>query len=311
MVGASPGLPSPRFLALALASFGAAVAFAEHPWGQFGRSAAHAWRGGSPGPLALPTEAWRGLSNLTRPCVSEGGPLSTSGTCSDFVYGSAAASSDGRVFFVSHAGCLYAFDTANGLSLFPPCKQPDPQAPVVLSSPALSADGSTVYVCDSAGGINALASNDAHVVWTFNHSGPIRGSPAVGDDGRVYAASADSYLYALNHDGTLAWRSASTGSFIESTPALSDQGTVFVSGDGVLYAFSKDDGHSLWNSSFGARGQPPGWWEMLSSPSLSDDASTVYVGSWAARCPRFPPTLASRFGALAHSAPRCRSMRAQ
>ena len=257
------------------------VALAQHPWGQFGKTAAHAWRGGSPGPLTMPTMSWRAQSNLTRPCSDDG---SLRGTCSDYVYGSAAASSDGRVFFVSYAGCLFAFNAASGSPLLPPCTS-DPR-PQMLSSPALSDDGSTVYVGDRSGVVTAWASSDARVVWTYPTGGEIRGSVAVGEDARVFVASSDGCLYAIHRNGSLAWRSASTGSLIESTPALwqgssPEEGKVFVSGDGVLFAFSLNSGLSLWNASFtSARGNPPEFWEVLSSPSLSDDGSTVFVGSW-------------------------------
>lgn len=258
------------------------VSLAQHPWGQFGKTAAHAWRGGSTGPLSLPTMSWRAQSNVTRPCSAGEGPLR--GTCSDYVYGSAAASSDGRIFFASYAGCLFAFDAASGRPLLPPCTS-DPR-PQMLSSPALSDDGSTVYVGDRNGVVTAWASSDARVVWAFPTGGEIRGSIAVGEDARVFAASSDGHVYAVHRNGSLAWQSASTGSLIESTPALwqgsaSGEGRVFVSGDGVLYAFSLDAGLSLWNASYtSARGNPPGFWEVLSSPSLSDDGSMVYVGSW-------------------------------
>jgi outer membrane protein assembly factor BamB len=48
--------------------------------------------------------------------------------------------------------------------------------------------------------------------------------------------SGDSYLYAINPDGTLKWKYL-TGSAMESSPAIASDGTIYVgSGDNYLYA---------------------------------------------------------------------------
>ena len=72
--------------------------------------------------------------------------------------------------------------------------------------------------------------------------------------------------------GTEAWKFA-TGSSVESSPALSSDGSmVYVgSGDGNLYAVHAANGTEAWTFATGD--------QVQSSPAVSRDGSTVYVGS--------------------------------
>ena len=107
--------------------------------------------------------------------------------------------------------------------------------------------------------------------WRYQTGGSIRGaSPAVGADGTVYVGSYDSYLYAINPDGSLKWR-YQTGNWLESSPAVAADGTVYVgSGDDCLYTINPD-GSLKWCYPTGNL--------VSSSPAVAADG-TVYFGSY-------------------------------
>lgn len=77
--------------------------------------------------------------------------------------------------------------------------------------------------------------------WVFPAEGTvgsITSSPAVGQDGTIYAGSDDYSLYAItSSNGALKWR-LETGGEVSSSPAIGFGGDVYVgSEDGRLYAF--------------------------------------------------------------------------
>ena len=77
--------------------------------------------------------------------------------------------------------------------------------------------------------------------WVFPAEGTvgsITSSPAVGQDGTIYAGSDDNSLYAItSSNGALKWR-LETGGEVSSSPAIGFGGDVYVgSEDGRLYAF--------------------------------------------------------------------------
>jgi outer membrane protein assembly factor BamB len=105
--------------------------------------------------------------------------------------------------------------------------------------------------------------------WCYQTGDSIRSSPAVAADGTVYVGSDDSYLYALNPDGSLRWRFQTDGS-IGSSPAVAADGTVYIgSNDGCLYAINPD-GSLKWRYPTGD--------SIWSSSAVAADG-TVYVGS--------------------------------
>jgi outer membrane protein assembly factor BamB len=113
--------------------------------------------------------------------------------------------------------------------------------------------------------------------WRFEMDNWVDSSPAIGDDGTIYVGSHDSYLYAVNHDGTLKWK-FKTGTSIISSPAVDKNGIVYVgSMDGKLYAVNPD-GTERWsikmlsNQEYDKR-------YVESSPAIGKDG-TVYIGSW-------------------------------
>ena len=97
---------------------------------------------------------------------------------------------------------------------------------------------------------------DGTLMWVY-HIGNAVASPVVGEDGTVYAGSADGNLYAIRPDGTLKWKFESSPVMgdgepihfeFESSPAIGRDGTIyFNSWDGNLYAINPD-GTLRWKS---------------------------------------------------------------
>lgn len=108
-------------------------------------------------------------------------------------------------------------------------------------------------------------------LWRYLTDGNIISSPAIGADGIIYAGSADNALYAINPDGTLAWR-YETGAEIHSSPSVSpEDGTVYFGcQDNYLYALNPD-GSLKWRY--------PTEDKIFSSPALGTEG-VVYVTSY-------------------------------
>jgi outer membrane protein assembly factor BamB len=103
--------------------------------------------------------------------------------------------------------------------------------------------------------------------WKFQTGGYVFSSPSIGKDGTIYVGSGDSYLYAINPDGTMKWK-LPTDSSVKSSPAIGKDGTIFGSGDCCLYAINPD-GTMKWALSPDS--------SVKSSPSIGKDG-TIYVG---------------------------------
>jgi outer membrane protein assembly factor BamB len=94
-------------------------------------------------------------------------------------------------------------------------------------------------------------------------------SPAIGSDGIIYVGSSDSFLYAVNADGSIKW-SYPTGGRIEASPAIAPNGILyFGSDDNQIYCLTPG-GKLLWRHSTGG--------DVASSPAVAVDG-VVYVGS--------------------------------
>jgi outer membrane protein assembly factor BamB/subtilisin family serine protease len=78
----------------------------------------------------------------------------------------------------------------------------------------------------------------------------ITSSPAVAANGTVYFGSLDSFVYALNTDGSLKWDRATGDSIDMASPALGTDGTVYIgSNDAYLYALNGSTGARKWQFS--------------------------------------------------------------
>src|SRR5579863_5841057 len=65
--------------------------------------------------------------------------------------------------------------------------------------------------------------------WRFTQSGPISAALALGDDGTVYAASEDGFLYAIDVSGNLQWKF--NAGPLKAAPVLGADGTIYLSND--------------------------------------------------------------------------------
>lgn len=257
-----------------------------HPWPQFGGGPAHTNCGRARGPAdSPPFVRWH-----ARPYNAESSSPVTS---------TAAISAAGGVYLGRHDGCAMSYDATTGVERWSTCLYSN--ASQLLGSPALSADGSRVFFTGSrlfdldvdAPRIFALDTSDGSVVWRFaglRAVSPFVGSPAVADDGTVYAGSVDGLLYAVSPAGALLWHH-DAGSAVISTPALGPnalaqaQGTaLYLATDGGrLVALDAASGAQLWQTQAWAPGGGGGVLlagAVESSPTVSDDGAHVYVGTW-------------------------------
>ena len=130
-------------------------------------------------------------------------------------------------------------------------------------TPALSADGSTLYLGFALSGFNApgaatlYALNTAssgpspRMLWTVDLGATrVMASPTVGADGTVYVVTAGGQLFAVGSDGKVKWNTQ-VGPAIKSATALGADGTIYSpSSDGKLYAVSPQ-GQVKWTFDFG------------------------------------------------------------
>ena len=120
-----------------------------------------------------------------------------------------------------------------------------------IGATATSSDESTIY---AVGGkvLYAFSSSGEKQLWSFTEpTDNIYGEPNVGPDGIIYMGSWDTYVYAVNSDGSLKWKYQTDGAIAPlASPTLSLDGkTIYVgSGDpnknegGTLYALNYSNG---------------------------------------------------------------------
>lgn len=259
--------------ALALLLATCAPCVLAHPWGQFARSGSHSSRGVAVGPAAsAPFVLWH-----TSPTTDDPQP-----GLSD-IFSTAAVSDAGSVFFANYHGCAFSHDAATGAKRWSMCL-PDTSS-VILGSPALSSDGSRVFFStDTNSSIFALDTSTGAIVWLFEASleSSFSGSPALADDGGIFAGAHDGYIYALSPAGALRWSKFIGGpDGIVSTPALGTPGTaVYVASQGgTLTALNTLAGQVLWTSTEWAAGGSMHF-GVSSSPTVSDDGTLLFIGTW-------------------------------
>ena len=139
-------------------------------------------------------------------------------------------------------------------------------------APAVGLDG-TIFVGSTDSNVYAL-NPDGTLKWMKPTGGPVYPRPTVGPDGTIYVGSDDHKLYAFNPaDGSYKWPPFVTGDRIESSPAISNDGSTIYIGsfDQRLYAINAADGSKVWEFSTGASIQS-------SSPAVGLDG-TIYFGN--------------------------------
>jgi outer membrane protein assembly factor BamB len=168
---------------------------------------------------------------------------------------------DGTFYVANFPGVLFALRDSPSASdqLQVVWRFHPPMASSFHATPALSADGSTLYLGFASGGFNAPGAATLYAVNTSNGQSTwnadlgatrVMASPTVGPDGTVYVATADGHLFAVDQNGSVKW-TAQTGPAIKSAVALGTDGTVYQpSSDGKLYAVSPQ-GQVRWSFDFG------------------------------------------------------------
>lgn len=70
--------------------------------------------------------------------------------------------------------------------------------------------------------------------WRYDLKGQSSSSPAIAEDGTIYVGCGDYKLYAINSDGTLKWCSSFSGA-IKSSPTIGTDGTIYFCSTGPNY----------------------------------------------------------------------------
>jgi outer membrane protein assembly factor BamB len=216
---------------------------------------------------------------------------------------------DGTFYIANFPGVLFALRDSQSASdqLEVVWRFHPPMSSSFHATPALSADGGTLYLGFASGGFNAPGAATLYavnvtssgpspqVVWTADLGATrVMASPTVGPDGTVYVGTAAGQLFAVGSDGKTKW-TAQTGPTIKSGPALGSDGTVYMpTSDGKMYAVTPQ-GQVKWSFDFGehlgptplvtsAQQGPGGGGGGASgigsgaSPTIGPDG-TVYIGA--------------------------------
>lgn len=85
-----------------------------------------------------------------------------------------------------------------------------------------------LYVGDSDGVLTCHSQANGDVVWSFRTQGRIRCTPAVADNGNICFGDGAGYFYVLNEEGKQAYKEMKLGNEIYSSPAIGDDGTIYI-----------------------------------------------------------------------------------
>jgi outer membrane protein assembly factor BamB len=198
--------------------------------------------------------------------------------------GSPTIGPDGTVYVEDSASKLFALNPQNGHTYWTFTGSTSSTVETE-DTPAISPDGTTLYLATAGGGLYALSAGPAggQLEWTYDIQGPqggyIASGPAVGSDGTIYVTTGAEYgatpgdIEAVNPNGTRKWAYVSNGGF-ETTPTVTATGQV-VAGDlvGTVVALEQSDGTLVW--SYSAPGSPAT--NFFDSSAASDANGNVYI----------------------------------
>ncbi|HEY8090155.1 MAG TPA: PQQ-binding-like beta-propeller repeat protein, partial [Polyangiaceae bacterium] len=141
----------------------------------------------------------------------------------------------------------------------------DVGAPVeaqVVASP----DGQTLYVATLGGSLQALSREDGGVRWTYDLGDRAYATPAVADDGTIYAASDAKKVVALSAAGKLRW-TLETEDEADAGITLAPDGTLLVAAGRRVYGLTPQ-GFVKWR--FAAKRK------VFAAPALLLDGGAVF-----------------------------------
>ncbi len=174
--------------------------------------------------------------------------------------------SDGTIYIGGGSGVLYALNSNGTLKWTCPTG-----GGATRSTPAIADDG-TIYIGGQNGSLYAINPNGT-VKWSRATGGEISGSPTIGPDGTIYIGNRSARFYAYTPSGALKWPSPgyiTLGNIHMGSACIGPDGTIYIGGGFNLYAINPT-GSVKWT-------YPTGY-TIQSSPAMSPDGKTVYVGS--------------------------------
>jgi outer membrane protein assembly factor BamB len=137
----------------------------------------------------------------------------------------------------------------------------------VFSSPCVAKD--TIIIGATNKNLLAINSISGNPIWTFETLGEIWSSPSFNGDS-LFVGSDDGFLYCLNLDGKLNWKTKLNGKIRSSSPCLSEDNLIFIgTQNGSVYCLDQSEGVVRWD-------------KQLTKPVLSSAAllkDKVYFGS--------------------------------
>ena len=253
-----------------------AAQLADSPWPEFQHDAQNTGRSDEfTGPETLPSVVWEG---------SYKGPRRST----------PALAEDGTIYLGVGRLPLLAIDPANGAELW--ASSPGNTSLLDRSAPAVAADG-TVYFGERSNDLWSVDPTNitpadppavplplATVNWRFPvpTDGDVSTPPTIGPNGRIYMASdalGAGKFYAMNPNGTFAWTVNLGGAPINTSAALSNDGSVvyIATGGRRLHALSTANGNDVFPT-FIAQAASTGSRAFNFSPVVGK-AGTIYLAA--------------------------------
>jgi outer membrane protein assembly factor BamB len=203
--------------------------------------------------------------------------LILSASLSACVGGTAAASSwpglaaSADTVYLASTMHVYAVNLANGSEKWRYPAEPDAKISF-YAEPAIAADGEIII-----GGYNHvlynLNPNTGQPSWEFNQATNRYIASALVNDQGIFAPNADKFMYALNIDGNLRWKSALGGEGWARPVVDAAHNRLYQSSmDHTLYALNADNGNQLWRT-------PQLGGAIVGTPALSPQG-VLYFGTF-------------------------------
>ena len=120
----------------------------------------------------------------------------------------------------------------------------------VFSSPCLVSDGMMVVVGSMNKFIYAIEGKSGNILWTFETGGEVWSSPSYNGN-EIFIGSDDGFLYCLDIDGKLIWKTKLNGKIRSSSPCLSyddESSSLFIGTyNGGMFCLNQSTGGIKWN----------------------------------------------------------------
>ena len=115
----------------------------------------------------------------------------------------------------------------------------------VFSSPCVAKD--MIIIGSMNKNLLAIDSSIGDLKWTFEALGEIWSSPSFNGDS-IFVGCDDGFLYCLNLDGKLKWKTKLNGKIRSSSPCLSEDNLIFIgTQNGSVYCLDQSDGVIRWD----------------------------------------------------------------